>query len=414
MLNIKNYKPIAETLGLCCIFVTLGSCRVILTKLSVNKDGQYDYMPVTVNVCAEFIKLTVCLLLTAKLARKDKSVCIQSISCNRAGILDLLKWSIPGAFYFVDNLLAFYIIKYFQPAVVVLLGNFVIITTSLLFRLVLKRLLSRIQWASLLVLFFSIVALSKISQSHVPIDGHRHHISDHIFDKSPLQSEQNDTSLNNGYQCIPHHTQVSVSTDQNISQEVGVQLPESPNGIEFHEGHMLIILQCFISSSANIYNEKIFKEGKGLEESIYIQNSKLYVFGVFFNSITLFIINTYRIRLANCGLFTGHNIYSVLLMFTNAFYGLNMALILKFRDNMFQVFSNQVTTVVVVSASMYLMDFKPGLEFFLIAPIVLLAIFIYNSAKKQESSESVAIDCNDHVYNVIPSGDNIGLLAEGD
>ena len=150
----------------------------------------------------------------------------------------------------------------------------------------------------------------------------------------------------------------------------------------FNRGHLLVLLQCFISSSANIYNEKIFKEDHGMEESIYIQNSKLYMFGVFFNSLTLIINKRFRQHIFQCGLFDGYNTYATLLIFVTALQGLTISLILKFRDNMFHVMSQQVVTVVVITLSVFFTGFKPSLDFFLQAPTVLIAIFIYNKSKE--------------------------------
>lgn len=151
---------------------------------------------------------------------------------------------------------------------------------------------------------------------------------------------------------------------------------------QIKEGHILVLVQCFLSSSANIYNEKIFKEGNGMDESIYIQNSRLYFFGIVFNLITLLLKKDFQEHLFSCGFFSGYNVQSTLLIFVTACFGLTVALILKFRDNMFQVMSFQLTNVLIITSSVLFFDFHPTLEFFLIAPVVLLAIFIYNVAKK--------------------------------
>ncbi|XP_064625958.1 UDP-sugar transporter protein SLC35A5-like [Lineus longissimus] len=380
---MKWPRSILTTAGLAVVFISLGSLKVLLIKFSENEEGKYEYLPVTVNVSSELIKLVVCLLLSIKYFIKDhrdgKSFCCSS----RTEVLDFAKWSVPGALYFMDNLIAFYIIRYFQPAMVVLLGNFYIITTAVLFRILLKRKLNRTQWVSLFILFLSIMILSLQSQQDVQVDHHRHHAVNHLV----ATDNQNMTGV-----CQPMRHSFSVqhknTTNSKLErQDVFTDTIDNSGGFkfEFNEGYILVLIQCIISSTANVYNEKIFKEGAGMEESIYIQNSKLYFFGVIFNAIILLIQSIYRGRLLHCGFFYGHNIYSVMLTFVTAGYGLTVALILKFRDNMFHVMSTQATTVLMISASMYFFNFRPPLEFFLSAPIVLSAIYLFNITKSKKT-----------------------------
>uniref|UniRef100_A0A2K5VYE0 Solute carrier family 35 member A5 n=1 Tax=Macaca fascicularis TaxID=9541 RepID=A0A2K5VYE0_MACFA len=195
------------------VFIALSSSRILLVKYSANEENKYDYLPTTVNVCSELVKLVFCVLVSVCVIKKD--------NCTTK------EWTFPEA-----------------------------------------------KWNTTARVF-----------SHI---------------------------------------------------RLGM-------------GHVLIIVQCFISSMASIYNEKILKEGNQLSESIFIQNSKLYFFGILFNGLTLGLQRSNRDQIKNCGFFYGHNAFSVALIFVTAFQGLSVAFILKFLDNMFHVLMAQVTTVIITT-----------------------------------------------------------------
>uniref|UniRef100_A0A2K5IBY6 Solute carrier family 35 member A5 n=1 Tax=Colobus angolensis palliatus TaxID=336983 RepID=A0A2K5IBY6_COLAP len=285
------------------IFIALSSSHILLVKYAANEENKYDYLPTTVNVCSELVELVFCVIL---------------------------------------------------KAMAVVVSNFSIITTALLFRIALKRHLNWIQWASFLILFLSILALTAETKSL------QHNLAGHGFHHDAFFSPSNS--------CLLFRSECP-RKDNCVTKER--TFPEVFSHIHLSMGHVLIIVQCFISSMANICNEKILKKGNQLTESIFIQNSKLCFFGILFNGLTLGLQRSNRDQIKNLAL-----------IFVTAFQGLSMVFILKFLD-MFHVLRAQVTTVIITTVSVLVFDFRLSLEFFLKAPSVLVSIFIYNANKPQ-------------------------------
>lgn len=108
--------PTLYTFLLGVIFITLSSSRILLVKYSANEENKYDYLPTTVNVCSELMKLILCILVSLCIMKKEDHQSKHLRCTSWKEFSSFLKWSIPAFLYFLDNLIVFYVLSYLQPA----------------------------------------------------------------------------------------------------------------------------------------------------------------------------------------------------------------------------------------------------------------------------------------------------------
>ena len=111
--------------------------------------------------------------------------------------------------------------------------------------------LNRIQWASLLILFLSIVALTSGTETS------EHSLAGHGFHHDALFSPSNSCLL---FRSECPRKDNCTAKEWTFSEAQWNTTARVFSHIRLGLGHVLIIVQCFISSMANIYNEKILKE----------------------------------------------------------------------------------------------------------------------------------------------------------
>ncbi|CAN0926988.1 CMP-sialic acid transporter 4 [Linum grandiflorum] len=126
----------------------LTSSQAILIVWS-KRAGKYEYSVTTANFLVETLK---CLFSLAALARIWKNEGVTEDNRLSTTFNEVSVYPVPAALYLVKNLLQYYIFAYVDAPGYQILKNFNIISTGVLYRMILKRKLSEIQWAAFILL----------------------------------------------------------------------------------------------------------------------------------------------------------------------------------------------------------------------------------------------------------------------
>ncbi|KAL7207117.1 hypothetical protein ACSBR2_019748 [Camellia fascicularis] len=200
----------------------LTSSQAILIVWS-KRAGKYDYSVTTANFMVEALK---CALSLAALVRIWRNEGVTDDNRLSTTLDEVSVYPIPAALYLIKNLLQYYIFAYVDAPGYQILKNLNIISTGVLYRIILKRKLSEIQWAAFILL------------------------------------------------CAGCTTaQLNPSSDRVL------QTP--------FEGWVMAIVMALLSGFAGVYTEAIIK--KRPSRNINVQNFWLYIFGMGFNAIAILI-----------------------------------------------------------------------------------------------------------------------------
>ncbi|XP_028378464.2 UDP-galactose translocator isoform X2 [Phyllostomus discolor] len=265
---------------------------------------------------------------------KVSPVCCCS-SHRRGAVLvqyvDTFKLAVPSLIYTLQNNLQYVAISNLPAATFQVTYQLKILTTALFSVLMLNRSLSRLQWASLLLLFMGVALVQA------------------------QQAGGGDPRL--------------------LDQNPGV-------------GLAAVVASCLSSGFAGVYFEKILKGSSG---SVWLRNLQLGLFGTTLGLVGLWWAEGTAV--AHRGFFFGYTpaVWGVVL--NQAFGGLLVAVVVKYADNILKGFATSLSIVLSTVASIRLFGFHVDPLFALGAGLVIGAVYLYSlprSAAKAIASTSTS------------------------
>nr|XP_006817758.1 PREDICTED: LOW QUALITY PROTEIN: probable UDP-sugar transporter protein SLC35A4-like [Saccoglossus kowalevskii] len=243
---------------------------------------------------------------------------VYSKSLKLPTFMQCVPFAIPALLYCINNNIVVHIQLYIDPASFQVLSNLKIASTALLYRSIIRRRLTRLQWLSMWLLMFA--------------------------------------GISNSYG--------------------GLRLTgklESPREIYITVyGLLLIVIYCALSGLAGVYTEYILK--KNYQSSLHLQNSLLYTFGVVISLVT-YSVSSWNSPYT----FThGYTKHTVIIIITQAMLGLIMSAVMKHTSNIIRLFIITCAMLVTTSLSMVLWNLQINFYFGLAFVLVFIALLLYH------------------------------------
>ncbi|XP_048241384.1 probable UDP-sugar transporter protein SLC35A4 [Haliotis rufescens] len=230
---------------------------------------------------------------------------------------------VPAVLYCINNNLSVYMQIEMDPTTYQILGNMKVANTAILYRIIIQRKLSGVQWISL-----GVLSISGILDSYGGM--------------------QNKASVWSG--------------------EIHLTVT----------GLLMMCAYCWISGLAGVYTEYILK--KQYETSLHVQNTLLYTFGIVLNG------GVWAVQEAVSGkegerrlnLFEGFTFKTWVIVVSLAFNGLIMSAIMKHGSNITRLFIISCAMLVTTLLSVAIFQLALNMYYILAFILVVVALYMYH------------------------------------
>ncbi|CAF0781130.1 unnamed protein product [Brachionus calyciflorus] len=308
--------------------VSYGSYTILVHLC--EKNGRISFSATSMNLIIEFFKLMVSITGILMISKQKKFRLSSTLSFKKS-----ILFSIPAFLYFINNNLAVYIQLFMDSTSYQILSNLKIFTTAILYYFIIGKVISKIKWFSISLLFISGILYSL----------------------------------------------ANLKTSQSIEKNVGKLLLSKNFETKSTEiyiteiGLVMVCIYAFISGLSGVYNEYLLKINNS--DSIFEQNFYLYSYGCMYNFIGFFLEKKIS-KDENFDFFTGFNLYTLLIIFTQVFNGFLMSLVMKYSSNITRLFVISSSLIVTTVLSVIIFSLKLNIYFYFCFSCIMFALFLYN------------------------------------
>jgi solute carrier family 35 (UDP-sugar transporter), member A1/2/3 len=329
---------------------------VLTMKVSMG-DGATPYIVTVAVFMTELLKLVICVVVIY--VYQGKTFNWMSISQ-----VEGLKMAVPALLYVVQNNLLFFAVSRLEPAVFQITYQLKIATTALFSVIMLKRTLTRAQWAGvgLLLPGVCLVQLSRLSSAE----------NDDIVVPSLVNANANGNATSSN--MILNNVVAQID----LSPGVGLGVAPIHHGVSFLGqllGFVAVLFSCLTSGFAGVYFEKVLKSAKSL--SLWERNVQLATYSILIAGASV-ITKDFQ-RVITDGPFVGMSMSSGIVIVLQAAGGLVIAVVVRYTDNIAKAFATSVSMIISSILTIFFFDFHPPLIFFIGAGLVGMAVRFYSA-----------------------------------